>query len=211
MIKLLRDGLSFRPDVIISYSGVNDRGKYSEMPYPMVHPYQRKIIESLTATQQSPLLPNTVALLQGMGGGKAAKAIQFTYGVENDGSQADQFRRNMELMNAISLSQGASFYGFVQANAYYNSRHHLDLKKPKNAEKYVKPLLALYEEISELPGALPFLHDATQIFEQHEGVYKDDGIHVTQGGDRVIADYVYSVIKPELEAVRGVESPVAGR
>jgi hypothetical protein len=40
LIKLIRDGLEFKPDIVISYSGINDMGKYNELPYPMVHPYQ---------------------------------------------------------------------------------------------------------------------------------------------------------------------------
>ena len=46
LLKLVRDGLEFKPDIVISYSGVNDRGKYSELPYPMVHPYQRYMLNS---------------------------------------------------------------------------------------------------------------------------------------------------------------------
>jgi lysophospholipase L1-like esterase len=198
LIKLLRDGLTFLPDVVISYSGVNDRGKFSEMPHPMVHPYQRRIIEALTAKQRSVLLPNTIAVLKALGGDKSAQALRYTFGVESGGSQADQFRRNMELMHAVSQSQGASFYGFIQANAFFNSRHRTSVKKAKDEEKYVKPLLALYREISILPQSVPFLHDATGILEPYDGVYKDDGVHVTQEGDRVIAEYIYSIISDEI-------------
>jgi lysophospholipase L1-like esterase len=199
LIKLLRDGLTFRPDVVISYSGVNDRGKYSEFPYPMVHPYQRETIEALTARQHSILLPNAVALLRSIGGGKSADVMDCSYGVESDASPSGQYKRNMELMNAVSQSQGARFHGFVQANAYYNSTHHLSLKKPKRAEKYVEPLLKVYEGIGRLPPSMPFLHDATGIFEQHDvDVYRDDGIHATQKGNRVIAEYIFGVIENDI-------------
>ena len=49
LLKLLRDGLEFKPDIIISYSGVNDRGDYGELPYPMVHTHQRDTLNFLTS------------------------------------------------------------------------------------------------------------------------------------------------------------------
>ena len=43
LLKLIRDGLEFFPDVVISYGGISDRGEYGELPYPMVHTYQREL------------------------------------------------------------------------------------------------------------------------------------------------------------------------
>jgi hypothetical protein len=31
LLKLIRDGLEFKPDIVISYSGINDMGKYNEL------------------------------------------------------------------------------------------------------------------------------------------------------------------------------------
>jgi hypothetical protein len=51
LLKLVRDGLEFKPDIVISYSGVNYRSAYSEMTHPMVHAYQKYLLEYLTRSQ----------------------------------------------------------------------------------------------------------------------------------------------------------------
>ena len=196
LIKLIRDGLSFRPDIVISFSGANDRGKYSELPYPMVNTYQREITQTLLKKNLPFFLPNTIAALQRIVGPGKSAGLRYTYGAKSTLDLAAQYRRNLELMNAISLSQNARFFAFLQPNAYFNSRHEASLKR-KHSEDYVIDLLELYKKIISVPGELPYVHDATGIFEQHEGVYTKDGIHATKQGNAIIAAHVLETLVKE--------------
>jgi len=217
LLKLVRDGLEFKPDIIISYSGVNDRGEYSELPYPMVHPYQRYVLEFLTRSQYSPLLPNTVYLISKVLGGAPPRHIDATLGVPTSRTLGQQYERNMVLMNAIAQVSGATFYGIIQPNAYVGPSGEIKtqtgLRKPKPAE-YVSQLRDLYRQIADLPARHPFVHSFLPIFEG-EGLYQKDGIHATLKGDHLIAEKVLDLILPEVSARqtngRGVPEPAIER
>jgi len=202
LLKLVRDGLEFKPDIIISYSGVNDRGEYSELPYPMVHPYQRYLLEYLTRSQYSPLFPNTVYLINKVLGGKPPRHIDATLGVPISRTLGQQYEKNLVLMNAIAQVSGATFYGIIQPNAYVGpsgeSKTPTGLRKPKPAE-YVSQLQHLYRQIADLPSRHPFVHSFLPIFEG-DGLYQKDGIHATLKGDHLIAEKVLDLILPELSA-----------
>jgi lysophospholipase L1-like esterase len=199
LLKLLRDGLEFKPDIVISYSGINDRGRYSSLPYPMVHSYQRELLEAIVSQSDSPLLPNAMRLLRRLTDGEGS-SLTYSYGVETRRSLADQYRRNMELMEAISAASAATFFGFIQPYGFYNSRHAATFGAGK--PNYVQSVLALYAEIVKLPDQLPYMHDATAILEGHDGVYRDAGVHLTPEGDKIVAEYIFSVVRPALVATR---------
>ena len=201
LLKLVRDGLTFTPDIIISYSGVNDRGHYGGLPYPMVHPYQRRTLEYLTQPAHSPVFPNTIYLLGQMLRGNRPGGMTATLGVPNSGSLGQQFERNMALMAAIAHACGATFYGIIQPNAYVSSLRQSgtasSIKGTKGA-KYVSELKDLYGQINHVPERVPFVYGFTSIFDGEDQVYKDDGVHTTLKGDRVIAEKVLDLIDSDL-------------
>ena len=200
LLKLLRDGLQFKPDIIISYSGVNDRSAYSKMPFPMVHPYQRYLLEVLTAPQYSPLLPNAVYLMNKTMAGKPPRRVESTFGLPNGKTLGQHYEKNMVLMDAIARASGATFYGIIQPNAYVGSGGEIktpgDLRKAK-PEEYVTQLQELYGQIADLPSQHLFVHSFLSILDS-EGLYKKDGIHTTLKGNQAIAESVLSLINPEL-------------
>ena len=197
LLKLVRDGLEFRPDIVISYSGVNDRGEYSEMPYPMVHSYQRQVLEQLTQGTPSLLLPNAVAWLRHELLPRKESPVTYTLGVESSSTPAQQYERNLVLMEAIARARGATFFAFIQPNAYFRSKHVASLGDQKPAT-YVAALTTLYEQIIELPKSLAFAHDMTGVLEHHEGVYKGDGVHLTPKGNAIIGREILDLISAEL-------------
>ena len=197
LLKLIRDGLTFHPDIIISYSGVNDRGRYSKLPYPMVHSHQRQLLESLTQKSVSRFMPNAVALLK-RAGSKQNSSITYTLGVKSDLSLAEQYERNMNLMDSIAQTYGASFFAFIQPNAAWKSRHFNDRFYDDGAE-HKNTIVSLYSEITQIPKRHKYCHDLTNIFESHDAVYKEDGTHATALGDKIIAEEVYKIISETLK------------
>ena len=199
LLKLVRDGLEFKPDIIISYSGVNDRGKYSELPHPMVHRYQRYLLEFLTRSQYSPFFPNTVYLINKILGAKPTRYLGVTLGVPSRRTLGQQYERNLVLMDAIARASGATFYGIIQPNAYVGPEGEIRtprLGKPHSAD-YVSQLQDLYGQIADLPIRHPFVHSFLSILEG-EGLYKRDGIHATLKGNHLIAEKVLDLILPDL-------------
>ena len=101
LLKLIRDGLEFRPEIIISYGGANDRGVYSKLPHPMVNSYQRQILERLTQPNYSPLFPNSMFLLKKLFLEHFHHPMSYTLGVSSSLTFSQQYERNLVLMHTL--------------------------------------------------------------------------------------------------------------
>lgn len=195
LLKLIRDGLTFKPDIIISFSGVNDRGRYSTIPYHMVHAHQKEILDVIIH-RHSTFMPNFVALAKRKLSNQN-DAVSYTLGVKSDLSLAGQYERNITLMNSVAETYGADFYAFIQPNAKWNSRH--GSQKGSSNSEYRQLINSLYKDIIHIPSRLKFCHDLTGIFEAHDGVYRPDGTHATDYGNKVIAEEIWMKIAPSYE------------
>ncbi len=194
LLKLMRDGLEFSPNLVVSYSGINDRGTYSKLPYPMVHNYQRDVIDMLQG-KTSPVFPSTIELLKRITGSFGGNEFSYTYGTKSHRTLAEQYRRNLELMDAMAESQGSKFRAFIQPFAFYRSRHSVNVSPDKKGPDYIEAVRTLYDEITKLPQSRPYVHDFTGILENDDNVYKEDGVHLTRNGDKAVARAVFNSIK----------------
>lgn len=201
LIKLVRDGLEFYPDVIISYSGVNDRGDWGPFPTPMVHPYQRKILEGLLKPSAPAFMPNSAHLLADWiaGSDPKSRVTGFTLGVETRRTPGQWYERNLHLMKAIASSSGAKFFGIIQPNAYvggydWATKFENDGVKTK---KYISSVRQLYSQIIKIPGERPYVHDFTKIFRGLDDVYIPGGVHATLKGNKIIAENVFALLFAE--------------
>ena len=195
LLKLVRDGLEFCPDIIISYSGVNE-DRFSQLPYPMIHPYQRYTLGLLTRPEYSSFFPNTIYLLNRVLWGNRLRMSE-ALGVRSSRTLGQQYERNMALMSAIARASGANFYGIIQPNALVgpggDSRYLEDVPE-------LRGLRSLYGQIRDVPTRLPFVYSFISIFDGKDGVYTADGIHTTLNGDDIIAEKVLDLIYADLSA-----------
>lgn len=193
LIKLIRDGIELHPDIVISYSGVNDRGEWGQFPNPMAHPYQRHLLQALLASKLSPLFPNTVWVLAKLIQRHGPSVQGYTLGLDTARSRGQWYERNLALMHAISEASGAKFFGVIQPNAWvggYDISNLADLGVHPGQEPDIE---RLYSEISTLPQRLDYIRDFTAIFNGMEGVYRD-GVHTTTEGDKIIAEHMFALI-----------------
>ncbi len=198
LLKLVRDGLEFKPDLVISYSGINDRGAYSSLPHPMVHSYQISFLQNLIGEGLSPLLPSTVKLIKTIAPANSNKGMDYTLGIPTSNSLGEQYKKNIRLMNAISVACGSEFMAFIQPNGYFPIENSAT---PSNAaqEIYQKSINSLYKEIIELPKQVSYAKDYTRIFAGHQNVYKDDHVHVHDHADKIIANHILDDISGTLK------------
>ena len=136
-------------------------------------------------------------LLRGLIRAANKRSVDYTYGMKTKLSLGGQHRKIIILVNAVTRSQGATFIAFIQPFAFYKSKHALNSKisKPKGRH-YREKVLSLYEEVTNLTKVLPYVHDATEILESHDDVYRIDGAHLTRKGDRIVAEFVFKNIEP---------------
>lgn len=199
LIKLIRDGLEFKPDIVISYSGVNDRGSYGELPHPFVHKYQRSLLEGLVDKRPS-LMPNTLAVLNRSTDLVDGGVKGYTLGVATERSHAEWYLRNLQLMDAISKVSGAQFFGVLQPNAYVGNfpwMSEFESNEGKSTE-YIAALRALYSALQSNPQYKASVHDFTSIFDDHKDAYIKDGVHTTVTGEVIIANHIYELIAPKI-------------
>jgi lysophospholipase L1-like esterase len=198
LIKLIRDGLEFHPDIIISYGGVNDRGKWGEFPNPMVHTYQRRLLELLLMHNYSPLFPNAMRVIEKYlfrQEQKQRHAIEgYTLGLDTSKTPGQWYERNLALMHAVSEAEGAKFFGVIQPNAFVGDYDLSEFDRSVLKGKgYQKQIQQLYSEISTLPQRVNYIRDFTAIFDGIGGVYTD-GVHTTTKGEKIIAEHMFALI-----------------
>jgi len=198
LLKLIRDGLIFNPDIVISYSGVNDgdviekRSNDELIVHPMVNKQQLAMLKYVT--RQPYILPNIRSWLNRLRYGKN-ETFGYTLGLDNNSTRSANFEKNMLIMDAASRAQGAVFFGIIQPNAYFNSSHGRGA-----APEGVSTFLRFYSEIITLPAKHNFIYDFTGIFDKYDDVYlPQSSVHTTQKGDNIIAQNIYELISPQLK------------
>ncbi|MDF2372039.1 MAG: SGNH/GDSL hydrolase family protein [Rhizobiaceae bacterium] len=198
MFKLVRDGFEFKPDIVIEYAGVNDGWRYGVANHLMVHPYQENILKVATGQEEPKILPSMTSLLRQYV--PKASSIDYSLGLSSKRTPAQTFKKNMEIMHAASLSQGAKFYSVIQPFSFYKSRH----AKPNRysvGSEFIAGVNGLYDQIRVIAKNRDYILDATGVLEGTDAiVYQPDGVHLTDAGNRIIALYMFNLVRDQLAA-----------
>lgn len=193
LLKLIRDGVNFHPDVVISYSGVNDRGAYSAPGHPMVHSYQKELFANLaSADVRSPFMASTIYALNISFDLKESQ-ISVNLGPEVKVNPSEQWEKNVRLMREVALLNDAEFLATVQPYRWLKESEVSSLRDDRKT--YAQAVQSLYQEITPLAERAPFIHDFSQFLETRRELFKDDGVHLTAAGDKLIASQVLTVLK----------------
>ncbi|WP_306258448.1 SGNH/GDSL hydrolase family protein [Pararhizobium sp. IMCC21322] len=202
LLKLIRDGLEFHPDIVISYSGINDRGRYSELPQPMTHKFQRKMFGKIVNKQLPIIMPSFVALISSFSENRKVNKLSLTLGVESEKSLPEQFEKNIQIMKSVSGTFGADFVSFIQPYKYYRNDFDVEAKEfsefGKNRKKYINDVNLLYKNITKLADKYDYMYNSTDILNDYMNVYKKDGTHLLPKGDKIVSEYIFETIKPML-------------
>lgn len=188
LLKLIRDMLPLKPDMIIVYDGFNDLNYGNQ--YPLTSGYLKKVFEVARENIEN---DNGEDLFMG--------EVSICQGIETKKDIFDTWLSNIRTMYAVAKEQNILFYSFCQPV--------LDSKIGKtNAEKNM--LLSAYSltmvklingsfrkricQMAQLPG---YIHDLSHIFDNVSDVYKDY-CHVWEKGNQIIASEITKTILPEL-------------
>lgn len=164
MKKLLRDGLILKPDIVISYSGVNDAvGRYMENKYPFFLKEERIIAEQLIEKKMA------VNSLQ-----KKYPLEKLSLGISDERSAFELWFEHERVMHGVCTEFNIKFLGILQPAKQEYMNHN-----------------AFYREADSMIKTFeyPWLMDARSIFEEDNQVFYDF-CHVYERGNRKIARYV---------------------
>lgn len=180
LLKLIRDILPLDPDLVISYSGANDKAT----AYPFINTYHRTVSGILAAGRPKGMFEQGVA-------------ERVCYGTEYKGmSVADNWIRNQQMMHAITQELRIPYLAFVQPNLVTKKR--LSGGKDEETLFYVdQRVVRQREDFREgIRGKLTdkaYIVDATHWFDDTDGLFYDY-CHVTEEGNQIIADKVYECL-----------------
>lgn len=182
-LKLMRDIEMINPDIVISYSGINDTWIYVYDKHPLTN---KGYIGYLKIEEQD-----------------------VDMGIDNNESVSSFWLRMQKTMKAICEIHGCKFIGILQP-AIYRKKFLTEKEKmtytyctdkqifgyPYSLSDYIK----IYENLLEVLEFKDFmeddsLYDFTRIFENHIDEIFMDECHVYEKGNEIIAEKIYSILK----------------
>ncbi len=210
LLKLIRDVIPLNPDIVISYSGVNDLYSFPKpedgerYKRPFITRFQvqfiNQILERLTKDVGIPVV-NAPSWNQ------LGHSTVF-YGLKNNKSAAEFWIDNERMMHALCNLFDIRFFGFYQPfrfNGSYlctplqeiiHSRRDLTCVPTADAEKRWGATVKTDHEkiVSEITN-YDFLSDFSNIFDRQSEVFYDT-THVYEKGNQIIARRILDRILP---------------
>lgn len=181
LLKLIRDGLEFQPDIVISYGGLRDRTSISPLPHPMISTPYRVLLENISKKRTS-IMPNTIRLIKGKS--KEGKYKGYTLGMPSKKNSAEWWHQNMNIMQAMAVQFNFGFCAILQPFDFL-------------APKVVKDSLAdLRKEQILLGKNTNYIFNFTNLLDKHKES-TEDGVHATDFGNQIIADRTFNLIFTE--------------
>lgn len=183
-LKLLRDIGTLLPDIVISYSGVNDAYPMSVDGYPFMHIYQLLAMKNVDSS------------------------FQIDNGLISKRNQAELWLQMESCMFAISQSYGCKFYGILQPafynkkwvvkrenliRAYGNNFYNKVLSIEKAEERYMEILNILIKH--EESSANKFLYNFSSLFAESKDEIFKDTVHLYEKGNEIVAEKILEIIQ----------------
>ncbi len=192
VIKLIRDCIVIRPDLILSYSGINDIpmldngfGRYDVEAHPYIRDYMPDIFSKLIKHGK---IKNTYMSMLPL--------TDLSLGVQNNKSKADFWIDCEKIMSLVCKGFNIEFHGFFQpVNKTLLTRDILFLYKN------MPRINSFFENVSAFisqEGENLHIHDFTHIFDGHDNVYYDC-CHVYEKGNRIIAQKILPFVLNAIE------------
>lgn len=185
--KLMRDVVMIlKPDMVISYSGINDSSEIRLEPkHPFTVNYRADIVRKCISKN---LIRNPF---------HAVKVSEYTLGLEDKNELWEHWLYCERAMHAICQEYGITFYGVLQPYAKND-------KKALRTYDFRKKLNHFYRNTKEMIGEMEkegqdWLKDFTDIFDGEEKLFYDH-CHVYERGNRIIASRMMPYV---LRTMRG--------
>lgn len=201
LLKLIRDGLPLKPDLVISLNGVNDLGfLHSVKNHPMVHPYQDRLLRYFVSGGEAPrLFPNTrrlVKLLRRERDGGQRSIEGFTLGVRVSNGPWEQWRRNIGLMHAIAQESDTKYLCYLQPlmgmGKFIPTADEARMLEEYDARRhgtYLPKVTMFYERAVGMVPDISYCTNLVDVFEGRSNLYRDPR-HPNPQGYRLIAEAI---------------------
>ncbi len=178
MLKLLSEGIDkVRPDIVISYSGLNDSltSKYS-----LIHDNYVNVLDELVNCYR-----------------KNKGDIDEVYYGEPLNDCVGRFIKNMRLMHAICEEFNIKFIGILQptmvTGEYSVDKAEEEYLRDNIIKSRVDKSLEFYENVTEVIKEYSWIYDFTDVFANESDCFFE-WAHCNEKGNKVIAQNVYRIL-----------------
>lgn len=194
LLKLIRDVIPMKPDIVISYGGFNDVKNGSYIPsFPTVHRYQKKFYDFLSSFEQ--MAPCSLDMRD---------IHKVTYGIPNNKDCIDIWIDNMRTMYVICKEFGIKFYGILQPTVFLDYSIDVELqellKKMGIDDAQRNDVLYFYNGVRNRINDYDYLYNLSEIFGNQKEVYYDN-VHVYAQGNEMIAKQIFEIIQDDLGGI----------
>lgn len=182
LIKLIRDVLPLKPNMIIVYDGCNDLSGL-DIRYPYSFLYAKRVYEYAKEHME------------------ATANIQYTQsvceGINHVLTKFDGWLCNIRMMHAIASEYNIKFFSFCQPlltckKGKTDEERNMLLSIPSMlADSWIKEYFR--KELAQRSDIPDYIYDLTGIFDNKDGIYMD-ACHVREAGNKIVADKIENVI-----------------
>lgn len=182
LLKLIRDAYLFEPDMVISYSGVNDFSEYyHDEVTPFVLNYSKRIVKKAIDKR----------IMKGSDVLQGGTLKEYSWGLESSEpiSRASHWVRCEHIMKSICDGFNVDFLGILQPQDFMRK----DDEKVIMRNKYYPEAIQQVKEMNE-----PWLLDFTDIFLDKKNIFYDN-CHVYEEGNRIIESKIIPYVIKRLK------------
>lgn len=196
LVKLIRDVVPLKPDIVISLSGYNNISETDQRLAEGETPFTRKYQADLVKGAIKKKIKNTAQL--------GVYIDKIGCGLKNSKSIASYWVDDMRMMHAICKEFGILFYGFLQPSIWtgnYIQNSKMDMEELimvgaddllSNREIYWN-YRENQQQIQNLIHNIDYIEDLSNLFDGDENIFMDS-IHVFEKGNKKIGNQIYRVI-----------------
>jgi hypothetical protein len=191
MLKIIRDQYELKPQIHISYSGVNE----IESEWATLSSYYLfELADKMLNARHTFLLPNSVFLLGNFQGASQGRSSGVNRGLNQPLDRAERWNFNMRRMHAISKEFDYEFIAVLQPILGVGDYNPSAVERQRIKDmKLVEGWSDFYKKAQGYVKEKPYMYDFVDIFAGQSNLYHDD-CHVNKVGEHVIAEKMFKVV-----------------
>lgn len=185
--KLIRDVLGLKPDIVLSFSGINDvNWTLVSQKFPYYSEYfTNSIIKKLCRKNNDEICE------------------KLCMGLMREMTDYDNWYHNERVMHGVAENFNIRFFGFLQPfmleggytmsdfeKGWFDFFLQYGLKEHNAMRLIYEGSRKFYEGARKLVNASDFLFDISDAFDEYSGVYTD-GVHCDESGNKIIAQTIF--------------------
>jgi len=189
IIKMVRDVMSAKPDIVLGLHGPNELNRNSRAPFTMG--FQNEQMARLADDGSlwfGGFLPNlfTALSLRKTGDDRPSAQQEIFYGVESEADPYERWAANVAMMNGIAQSQGAIYRTVLQPIVGYGDYIAEPELLSERSGDYFALVKSFYERATAFCRTVDYCIDLSGAFDGKTGLF-DDARHPNDDGNKIIA------------------------